>query len=155
MSSRVVYSLVAIITAVVVYGVFFTSPQASPQPEQRVKHYAAQRPANVPSALSLLNQQTHAIGEIVQQSAALSMRDMERIHELSYSLESIQEVLAQYPQMASFAARLSPVITQLHDASEHHQQKQTRIAYDRLAALLHAPVSLPETENQSRKPLLR
>src|SRR5687767_14245217 len=95
--------------------------------EERVQHYAAQKPASVKQAVETLTQRT----KIVEQ--ALQKNELEAIHEQSYMLEAAGDMLQAHAQKQQKALdTVNEAIQGIHALSEKGDAAGVRMALPRL-----------------------
>lgn len=89
------------------------APVAATHAEERVQHYEAQKPKNMKQALELLSQRA----ETAEQS--LKQRQLEGVHEQSYTLEAaIDFVNAHLRQQQKAADAIDEAVQEIHALSE-------------------------------------
>ncbi len=95
--------------------------------EERVEHYAAVKPMNVQEALTLLAERT-ALAE-----QALNKKDLEGVHEQSYTLEAAGDLLqVQAEKQQKALDTLNEAIQEIHALSEKGDAPGVRKALPRL-----------------------
>lgn len=92
--------------------------------EERVVHYAAEKPETKEHALTLLKDKTAEIGKIIK-SEPLNDSDLEHIHEISYTLEAAIDKIRE-TDMNPQTDKIDEAVQALHYASESHDTEKTR-----------------------------
>ncbi len=96
--------------------------------EDIIKHYHADKPENTAQALLILQEECKSINNILL-NKNLSSNNLEKIHEISYSLEASVESLREGQNnndQEMFIDKLDEVVQALHYSSEQHEEKETR-----------------------------
>ena len=97
---------------------------------QRVSHYAFEKPHSHEAALTLLKDKTKETGKIMKKDS-LSDSDLERVHEISYALEAAIDKIRETEATPGIDA-LDETIQALHYASENHDEAKTRAWFAQL-----------------------
>ena len=95
--------------------------------EEQVHHYTAQKPKNAKAAMQLQKDSARKIDAILEKKT-LDGADLEKIHEISYSLEAAVDELrkAQNTETEPLLDAFDEATQALHYASENHDEKKTR-----------------------------
>jgi hypothetical protein len=120
--------------------------------EERIKHYAANKPKDAASAMQNMQIDYEKISQIINQPDGLSDNDMEQIHEISYDLEASYEVLMSQLGVANGVQmqqleRLGQAIEQIHNVSENHDKNATLQAHEMLGQNLLNEETLGQLQN--------
>lgn len=102
--------------------------------EDRVIHYKVAHPETVTAAKRQFSSAQEDIRRILNE-AALSPAQLERVHEISYSLEAALPPLLKAEGSALKGEQLAVAVEELHLASERHDEGRTRVAYQRIESL--------------------
>lgn len=102
--------------------------------EDRVIHYKVAHPETVTAAKRQFSSAKEDIRRILNHET-LSPLQLERIHEISYSLEAALPSLLNAEGPAPKSEHLAVAVEELHLASERHDEGRTRAAYQRIESL--------------------
>ncbi len=102
--------------------------------EERTMHYEGQSYATTDEALEALKAHNKEIAELIK-AEMLSNSDLERIHEISYSLETaIDKMIAEKAGKADQLGAIDEAVQAVHYASENHEDAQVREWFAKLEA---------------------
>jgi hypothetical protein len=90
-----------------------------------VTHYVGQKVANSQEAAQVLNAKIADINKILKKKK-LSDQDLEKVHEISYSLETASDKLLEENSNNPAVEEIAESVQALHFSSEKHMEKETR-----------------------------
>lgn len=97
--------------------------------EERIDHYASEKPVSKAQAMALLSKRITMIENILNKNA-LESNDLELIHEASYDLEAAVDYLKEQPSADSaLFTKLDDAVDDVHHASEDHKMSELRDAF--------------------------
>ncbi len=124
------YILGVIALVIVLGGLFFLTQNKD---EPRVSHYVAEDIADPKIALEVLENKVFDIASILKREE-LEGSDLERIHEISYTLESAIDMMREESTVAvAIIDQADEAIQALHFASERQEEKTVRQWFPQLA----------------------
>lgn len=88
-------------------------------------HYVGQKVADSKQAVKSLNSHI-AQAQVIFRKSKLADQDLEKIHEISYSLETASDKLAEEHPKNSTIDAVAEAVQALHYSSEKHKEKETR-----------------------------
>lgn len=91
----------------------------------RPAHYVGQKVANSKEAAQVLNAKIIDINKILKKKK-LSDQDLEKVHEISYSLETASDKLLEENSNNPAVEEIAESVQALHFSSEKHMEKETR-----------------------------
>lgn len=96
-------------------------------------HYVGQKVANSKEATQVLNSKIADVNKILKKKKLLD-QDLEKIHEISYSLETASDKLLEENANNSLVNEIAESVQALHFSSEKHLEKETREWFKTLSA---------------------
>jgi hypothetical protein len=100
--------------------------------EERTMHYEGKKITTSAQAVKVLNSKISDINKIVAKKK-LSDQDLEKIHEITYSLETAADKLIEDHKNNSAVDAIGEAVQALHYASENHNEKETRKWFKQLS----------------------
>ncbi|MES2677225.1 MAG: DUF6746 family protein [Pseudomonadota bacterium] len=100
--------------------------------EERTMHYEGKKIASSAQAVKVLNSKISDINKIVAKQK-LSDQDLEKIHEITYSLETASDKLIEDHKNNSTVDNVGEAVQALHSSSENHNEKETRKWFKQLS----------------------
>lgn len=113
-------------TLISLFAALLCVSAANVQAEERIQHYAVEKPASSAEAITLMTTKVVAIKTVLEKKA-LDDADLEAIHEITYSLEAAVDALREGAKDKEEALDLvDEAVQALHYASENHEVEKTR-----------------------------
>ncbi len=108
--------------------------EESPAHSERVRHYQPKAPESAAGAVTSFQAALKEI-ELLLSSSELDMAKLEKVHQISYSLEAAAEKLIEQDETSSDYKALMDAVLELHQASEDHKAESTKESFKKTAAL--------------------
>lgn len=100
--------------------------------EERIDHYAAEKPTSKETAIALLNKKLGLVEDVLEKET-LHHNDLESIHQASYSLEAAVDYLKAHALADSeLLETIDDAAQKVHYASEDHEEADLRKAFKTL-----------------------
>lgn len=117
--------------------------------EERVDHYEAEDIKTPEEAKKTLDEKNAEIAKILE-AEKLSGSDLEKIHEISYSLEdAIDKLIAEKAGAPAQLEAIDEAIQAVHYASENHEEAKVREWFAKLEPAAGNINDTPETSEQA------
>jgi hypothetical protein len=100
--------------------------------EERTMHYEGKKIYTSHQAVKVLHSKISDINKIVAKKK-LSDQDLEKIHEISYSLETASDKLIEDHKNNSAVDAAGEAVQALHYSSENHNEQETRKWFKQLS----------------------
>lgn len=131
---------------------FTTSPAWAVEHEDGVIHYEGEKPESAEQALTLLKDKSAEIAVVLEKDT-LEGSDLEKIHEISYSLENgIDFLIAEKKLPEAKTGAVDEAVQAIHNNSENHETDAVREWTPKLEAAIamlesdEAPAAESKTE---------